>query len=139
MSKQDFKRECEKYGHVYGINDYGQPTKDGVVTEGMRISEDGDGNIIVCDYSAVIGTLKDFGYNGNPQRVRDEFIGDDEKKFEDGEIDKISRFIHRDKDKGMFCLDHHAIFKADGVTTSEKREWYSVPAPYEYLNKKVKE
>lgn len=135
MAREDFaKRECVKYGHTYAINEYGQPTKDGVVTRGVEIHA-GEGNrLLVRDFSAVIGYLhKDFGYYSEPLEASKEFIGKTKKEFPDGEIDKISRFIYRDKEKGMFCLDHHAIYKADGVTASEKRKWYSEPAPFEVL------
>lgn len=134
MARADFaKRECVKYGHTYGINEYGQPTKDGVVTKGVEVHA-GEGNrLLVRDYSAVIGYLHgDFGYHSEPLTARQEFIGKTEKKFPDGEIDKISRFVHRDE-KGMYCLDHHSIYKADGVTASEKRKWYSEAAPFEVL------
>lgn len=134
VSKEKFKREFSKNGHLYAINEYGQPTKDGVVTEGVEVHPGTDNRLLVRDFSNVIGYLHgDFGYFSEPLEASKEFIGSTEKKFPDGEIDKISRFIYRDKEKGMFCLDHHSIFKADGVTKSEKREWYSEAAPFEYL------
>ena len=134
MARADFaKRECVKFGHTYGINEYGKPTKDGVVTEGMRISKGEGGRLMVCDYSAVIGYLHgDFGYHSEPLEASKECIGGTEKKFPDGEIDKISRFVYRNE-KGMYCQDKHAIYKADGVTASEKRKWYSEAAPFEIL------
>lgn len=132
MSKQDFKRECRKYGHLYAINDFGQPTKDGVVTEGMRFSEDGDGNIIVCDYSAVIGTLKDFGYLNNPQSAGVEIIDSKKVTLPDEEIDLITRTIYRNE-KGMYCVDAHNIYQKDGVTKSEKHKWTTEAAPFEML------
>lgn len=135
MSRADFvKRECTKYGHVYSIDEYGRCTKDGVVTKGVEVHPGTDNRLLVRDYSAVIGYLHgDFGYYSEPLMVSQEFIGSTEKKFPDGEIDKISRFVHRDKEKGMYCMDHHSIFKADGVTASEKRKWYNEAAPFEIL------
>lgn len=132
MSKQDFKRECRKNGHLYAINEYGKPTKDGVVTEGMRFSKDENDNIIVCDYSAVIGTLKDFGYLNNPQSAGREIIDSKKVTLPDEEIDLITRTIYRNE-KGMYCVDAHNIYQKDGVTKSEKHKWTTEAAPFKML------
>lgn len=132
MGKENFKRECEKYGHLYAINEYGQPTKDGVVTEGMRFSKDGNDDIIVCDYSAVIGKLADFGYLNNPQSAGVEIIDSKKVTLPDEEIDLVIRTIYRDE-KGMYCMDSHNIYQKDGVTKSEKHKWTRVAAPFEML------
>lgn len=134
MARADFaKRECVKFGHTYGINEFGKPTKDGVVTEGMRISKGEGGRLMVCDYSAVIGYLHgDFGYVTEPNSVGAEGIGSKKVVLPDKEIDLITRTVYRNV-KGMYCEGVHNFYKADGVTKSEAHKGYREAAPFEVL------
>lgn len=134
MARADFvKREHTCNGHVYGINEYGKLTKDGILCKDMSAKLDVTGRLRVFDRNNAVGFVKeDFGYHSNTTRVQEEIIGQKEVKLPDGDIDKITRAVYRNE-KGMYCLDHHSIFKADGVTASEKREWYSEAAPFEIL------
>lgn len=133
MAREDFaKRECVKYSHTYGINEYGKLTKDGTLCSEMSAKLDVTGRLRVFDRNNAIGFVKeDFGYHSNTTRVQEEIIGHKEVKLPDGDIDKITRVVYRNE-KGMYCLDHHFIFKADGVTISDKAT-HSEAAPFEVL------
>lgn len=133
MAREDFvKRECVKYGHTYGINEYGKFTKDGTLCSEMSAKLDVTGRLRVFDRNNAIGFVKeDFGYHSNTTRVQEEIIGHKEVKLPDGDIYKITRVVYRNE-KGMYCKDNHMIFKADGVTISDKKD-YVVDAPFEVL------
>lgn len=132
MSRAEFeKREHWFNGHLYAINEYGECTKDGVVTKGVEVHPGTDNRLLMRDYSAVVGYLhKDFGYTFEPLRVAEEVIAHKEVKLPDGDIDKITRAVYRTKSRGMYCEDVHTIFKPDGVTISDKKS-YREAAPFE--------
>lgn len=133
MAREDFaKRECVKYGHTYGIDEYGRCTKDGVVTKGVEVHADTNNRLIVRDYSAVIGHLYgDFGWYSEPLRVQEEVIGHSKRDLPDGTIEKVTRVVYRTAEKGMYCEDAVMIFKKDGVTLV--KDGGRRPAPFEVL------
>lgn len=140
MSRADFEvREFTRYGHKYECTPKGAWLKDGKPFQPRIVKDDREGTsglFWIFDGSAGIAPVIDFGFWSNSNPMSYEQVGGYDNELPDGEIDKVTRTVHRDPVKGLYAIDHHAYFKKDGVTASEKRHWNQTPAPLEALRPK---